>query len=31
MKYLLGKLVEDTTTPVSRSSSQDLLELMARL
>ena len=28
MKYVMGKLVGDTTTPLSRSSTQDFLELM---
>jgi hypothetical protein len=28
MKYVMGKLVEDTTTPVSRSSTRDALELL---
>lgn len=28
MKYIMGKLVEDTTVPASRTSTQDMLELL---
>jgi len=28
MKYIMGRLVEDTTVPASRSSTQDMLELL---